>query len=214
MKRTTCIVSVVMALAAAPAAAQEAGWYIGGSLGQSMVDISESDLTTDLNSIGITTSGMTTDEKDVGWKAILGYRAHRNFAVEGSYVNLGEFTARTTVSAINGIAITPQQLTVSVKAKDVFSIAAVGILPIGNNLSAFAKLGAYSADAELHIAAAGSLTESERDEGLLFGAGLNFDLTRNISIRGEWERFADVGTDRTGGEGDVDLVSIGAVYRF
>jgi opacity protein-like surface antigen len=49
---------------------------------------------------------------------------------------------------------------------------------------------------------------SEKADGtdLSFGLGVSYSFTRNLSVRAEWERF-DV-------DADVDLLSVGLVYRF
>ena len=53
------------------------------------------------------------------------------------------------------------------------------------------------------------------DQGASFAVGLGFkyDVTRNVGIRFEWERFWDVGNSRTG-RFDVDLFTVGGLYRF
>ena len=47
------------------------------------------------------------------------------------------------------------------------------------------------------------------DDGtdLLFGAGVQYDLTNKLGIRGQWTRY-DVADE------DADLFSIGLIYRF
>ena len=44
--------------------------------------------------------------------------------------------------------------------------------------------------------------------GLTYGVGANIHFTRRWSARLEWERFVDVG------DGDVDLGSLGMMYKF
>ena len=45
------------------------------------------------------------------------------------------------------------------------------------------------------------------------GIGLKYDFTGRIGLRGEWERFVDVG-DSGAGEFDVDLFSVGIDVWF
>ena len=41
-----------------------------------------------------------------------------------------------------------------------------------------------------------------------------FDITRNIALRGEWQRYSDFGGGQVGGETDVDVMSLGVMVRF
>jgi hypothetical protein len=51
-----------------------------------------------------------------------------------------------------------------------------------------------------------------------FGLGGEFDFTRNLGVRAEWQRYAKmkVRNDVNGVEddGDVDALTVGVVYRF
>src|SRR5258708_16823138 len=62
----------------------------------------------------------------------------------------------------------------------------------------------------------------ERHERLLrrwFGRsiavqGLQFDVMPALGLRGEWQRYRQVGGSNTGGKGDIDVLNIGALWRF
>ena len=62
--------------------AQESGFYIAGSIGQSEVDF-----------CGIFASTISSDDKDTAWKFFGGCQVNRNFAFELGYTNLGEASA-------------------------------------------------------------------------------------------------------------------------
>jgi opacity protein-like surface antigen len=47
----------------------------------------------------------------------------------------------------------------------------------------------------------------------LLGAGVSYDVSRNISLRGEWDRFFRVGDSSTG-RGDIDQFTVGVAYKF
>ncbi|OGA35859.1 MAG: hypothetical protein A3F75_08030 [Betaproteobacteria bacterium RIFCSPLOWO2_12_FULL_64_23] len=55
-------------------------------------------------------------------------------------------------------------------------------------------------------------TPSKRDTSVKFGAGLQYDFTRSLGMRLEAERYRI--NDAVGNKGDVDLVSVGLVFRF
>ena len=49
---------------------------------------------------------------------------------------------------------------------------------------------------------------------LKLGLGLQYDFTKNVGARLEWEHFRNVGDRNTTGEGDVNLYSLGIVVKF
>lgn len=208
------VISVLSAFTAT-ASAQEAGAYVGASVGQSKVDIDTAGLSSGFAAAGLSATGISVDENDTGWKLFGGYKFNKYFALEGGYVDLGQFSAATTITAVRGAAITPTAVNATFKAEEGYFLTAVGILPLSNNFSIFGKLGAYSMKTKLDVAVAGtSLSNSERNEDMLYGVGLGYDFTRNVSLRAEWERFEKVGDENKTGQGDVDLISVGLVFKF
>src|SRR6185369_15735790 len=80
------------------ASAVESYWYLGTGVGQSRItatptEIEEGFLIDD----AFVASNTTLDKTDTGWKAYLGYRFNRFFALEGGYVDLGEASFNTTI---------------------------------------------------------------------------------------------------------------------
>jgi OOP family OmpA-OmpF porin len=53
---------------------------------------------------------------------------------------------------------------------------------------------------------------SKREANYKFGAGLQYDFTQSLGMRVEAERYRI--NDAVGNRGDIDLVSLGLVYRF
>lgn len=76
---------------------------------------------------------------------------------------------------------------------------AVGTYPIGNQFSLFGKFGLASMD----VKTPGGSDDSTE---LTFGVGVQYDATRQLGIRAGWQRYD---TDQ-----EVDVISIGVVYRF
>lgn len=194
-KRVLAISSFAMAMAiAGPVVAQDVGWYVGGSLGQSDVDID--------------CAGATScDTKDTAWKIFAGYQFSRNIAVEFGYADLGEATASGPVPGFGTVAVGFEAT--------VFELVGVGSLPLADRFSLYGKIGAYRADTEVSASSAsfsGSTSDSNFDVTLGFGA--RFDFTRNIGVRAEWQRYLDVGSDDVGGKTDVDVLSVGIVFKF
>lgn len=194
------IVAMVLAatgsLAVAPAAwsqqPDERGAYIGGSFGQTTFK----DFCSDIRSGGY--AGGSCDEKDSAWKFFGGYRINRHFAVEASYINWGE--ASVDGGTFRGLAASGRGEVTSM------GVAALGIVPVSDSFYLFGKIGMLSTDVEVSVNVAGfpgSGSESETEAH--FGLGAGFNITRNLSVRGEWERADDT---------KADMISVGLQYRF
>jgi OOP family OmpA-OmpF porin len=169
--------------------AQETGFYVGGSIGQAKAK----DLC-DAPAPFVVTS---CDEKATGWKAFAGYRFHRHFAIEGTYIGTDHFSVGATFLGVP----------VSVKADaQSLGIAALGIAPIGDRFSLFGKLGILRTEAEAAASVLGQRrTLGDKGTGAHYGVGAIYHLTRNWGLRGEWERAR---------KGDFDLLTIGVQYGF
>lgn len=179
------------------------GWYMGGNIGLSTANIDEEKITQNL-----TNPSYTDDESDLGYKLFGGYQFNENFALEGGYFNLGEFDYSlytATGSAAGNIEIMG------------LNLDAVAILPITDDFSAFARVGAIYARAKDSFGTSGtiSMTDTdpkESDFRYKFGAGLEYSITDAVGVRLEAERYRI--NDAVGNNGDINLFSIGLTYRF
>ncbi len=208
--RNTKLLAASCVLALCAASAQAEGFYAGISAGVASVDVDKQSFDDALTSVGVTGLSSKVDENDTAYKAYLGYRFNEHFAVEGGYVDLG--AAQYKASFTGGNA------KVDWESHGVF-VEAVGILPVGDAFSLFAKGGAYFSDNEADIEATGpggSASESLNDDGtsFVFGLGGEYAFSKTVSLRAEWERFTDVGDENETGEADVDLVSVGVKVSF
>lgn len=183
-----------MALSAT-ALAQDGRPYLGLALGQSQADID-------------CTGTTSCDDSDTAWKVFGGFQFNRHFALEAGYANLGEVTA--AVPAGGGIPAAD----VAIEAT-AFELVGVGVLPLAERFSVYGKLGVYMADTEVRVSFAGlgSVTRSDDNTGLTFGLGLRYDVTPSLGVRAEWQRYSDVSADAFG-ESDLDLISLGVLWRF
>jgi len=207
------VVGLGFALASANTLAQQSTkpWYGGLSIGQSKVKFDDNVLPI----AGATATSLSKNDTDTGFKAYVGYRLHQNFAVEGGYTDFGKVSVTRTMTA-------PAAGTVhaDVKASG-WHVDAVGIWPLQNNFSLFAKLGVIfnevktSAGTTGAVAFAPGTNTSPKHSGSngKLGIGAGYDFTPTVGARVEWERASKLGDDNTG-KGDVDLLSVGVVFRF
>jgi OOP family OmpA-OmpF porin len=189
------LVMAAASCASATALAQDGRAYLGVALGQSQADVD--------------CSGTTAcDDSDTAWKVFGGYAFNRHFALEVGYADLGEVTA--SVPAFGGLPAAD----VAIEAT-AFELVGVGLLPLAERFSVYGKLGLYMADTDVRVSFAGlgSVSRSDDNTDLTFGAGLRYDVTANLAVRAEWQRYSDVSADAFG-ESDLDLISIGLLWRF
>jgi OmpA-OmpF porin, OOP family len=172
----------------APTFAQDMGFYAGFSLGQSSADLD--------------CQGFACDDKDTTWRILGGYQFNRNLAVEVGYSDLGEVSVNAGVLGAATIEATA------------IEVVAVGILPLANQFSVYGKLGMYRGEADQSGTGAFVASASESNTDLTFGVGVKYDFTRNLGVRAEWQRYSDLGGEGVGGESDIDVISIGAIWRF
>jgi OOP family OmpA-OmpF porin len=193
MKARNIFAAAVLWLGALMAVSQASaqGFYIGGSVGES--DADEGNAIPDL-----ITSG-PVDGKDSGMKFFGGYQFNQNLAVELAYVDLGKATYSGTFggSPVTGGSVKTSGLNASV----------VGTLPLNPSFSLFAKAGLFTWEAKARDTT-GGVPFSGKEDGadLSFGFGGAYNLTKNFSLRAEWEQFEAV--DK------ISLLSVGVAYKF
>jgi len=185
--------AVVLALPSVSMAQARAdtGWYLGASVGQSKARAVDC------------ASFSSCDTEAAAFGILGGYQVNRNFAAELGYHDFG----RVTFSAPG--------VSANIKSSAA-ELVGLGAYPFANWFSVYAKLGAYHAEAKASASLAGLGSDSAKDRNtdLTFGFGAQCDVTREAGVRAEWQRYKNVGGDNTGGKHDIDVISIGLIWRF
>ncbi len=215
MKKQLFHITLATAIFGSSAAfAANAEWYVGASGGATKVKDapSSSEFDADLAALGLTARS-SVDDTDTGWKLFGGYNFSPNFAVEGSYADLGELSIKSRVTS--PVAAT---VNTSWEAKT-WTLSVVGILPLGYNFDVFGKVGMHYWDADLSAtatsgASAASASDDDNGTDLMYGIGADYNFTNNFALRVEWELYQNIGDDNSTGESDVDLWSAGVQYSF
>ncbi len=130
------------------------------------------------------------DDEDTGWKVFGGWEFNRNIAIEGAWVDFGEVSG-----SIGGSKVRAEV--------DGWVLAGKGMLPLTEQFGVFAKLGMIMWDVEGSGAASG-IDDDGTD--LIYGLGAQYMFTDRFGVVGEWEWY-DI-------DNDVDLFSIGALFKF
>jgi len=210
MSRTTLGLAVLAALTSQFAVADDSGWYAGANVGQSRVNIDNALITSRLAGTGLAATTITNNNRDTGYKLFGGYKINKNFALEAGYFKLGQFGYVATTVPVG-------TLSGNIKLQGV-NLDAVGILPITEQFSVFGRLGVNYAEARDNFTSTGAVpvpvnpNPRWNEINYKFGAGLQYDFTKALGMRLEAERYHI--NDAVNTRGDVDLYSIGLIYRF
>jgi OmpA-OmpF porin, OOP family len=142
-------------------------------------------------------SGVDCDKKDTSFRIFGGYQFTPNIAAELGYADLGKLK-------VSGFGIEGDVAATAWDLSGVFS------WPI-QQFGVFGRLGVARVEAKPGGAFSGF--DSNTKTGLVWGLGGSYDFNRNVGLRLEWTRYkADSGS--LAGEGDIDNLSIGVLYRF
>ena len=190
------------------ALADDASWYMGGNIGQSKSTIDDGRITSSLLGGSFITTSITDVSRDTGYKIFGGYKFNKNFALEGGYFNLGKFGFTATT-------LPTGTLSGNIKL-DGLNLDVVGILPISENFSVFGRVGMNYAEAKDSfsgtVGVPANPNPSKNEVNPKIGLGLQYDFTESLGMRADAERYHI--NDAIGNHGDIDLISVGLVYRL
>jgi OOP family OmpA-OmpF porin len=197
--------------ASAAQAADDPAWYVGAGVGRT--DVKRASSWSSQTDAALLSSGVTSstliDSHDTAWKLFGGYQFNEFIAAEAGFYRLGDFNGVTTISA-------PAPASVVGGSWDVkaVSISAVATYPIVNRFGLLFKAGLAASRLEVNVSAPTGFSRSETRVQPLLGLGVKFDVTKNIGLRGEFERFVNVGDGSTTGQSSLNVWSASALYRF
>ena len=136
------------------------------------------------------------DDKDTAYRVFGGYQFNRNLAVEGGYSPLGEISGGNLKLETNA-----------------WDLVGVGIWPLNQQFSIYGKLGFYNAEMKVSGPVSGKKTTTD----LTYGVGGQFNFSRNLGLRLEWQRYGGVEAPQVGGlsgDSDIDTLNLGVLWKF
>ena len=185
------------------------GLYMGISAGESKAHIDNPRITQGLLGAGLATDSLTEDRRDTGYKAFVGIPINPYWAVEAGYFDLGRFgfTANTSPTGSLSGSARIQGLNLDL----------VGTLPINERWSLLGRVGAAYAQTKDSFSGTGAVSvidpsPSKHETNYKYGIGTQYAFTPALTLRLEAERYRV--NDAVGHRENVDLVSLGLVYRF
>ena len=146
----------------------------------------------------------SVDDSDTAIDAGFGYRLHEFVALEASWCDAGEFSYDGTDTGSSNLVNGTLQVAG-------IELSALGRYRFAERFEAQARLGAFfwESDAEDVVDDGKGVTKTDNDDSgidLLYGLGLQADLTEHIGVRAEWRRLADAGGD------DIDAFLLHILY--
>lgn len=130
-------------------------------------------------------SGDVCDDRDGALGAYLGYNMNEWLALEAGYDMLGKFS---------GAGLNDERV-------EAITLAPKFTLPLSQKVGLYAKLGGAYVD-----------YGKESDYSFLGAAGLEFNITPNVSVRTEYQILTDINNDLVRAE--ANTMSLGFNYRF
>lgn len=159
-----------------------------------------------------TIPGFTNDisDNDTGYRVNLGYQFNRIWALEVGYVDLGK---TRQVSTGPGGSFTAER-----KARG-FVIDGTAMLPFTDTFSGFLRLGTIDGHVQENDTSVGSITvpssnTTSDDWRATYGVGLDWRVADHVSLRLGWDQYHQLGNSSNVGENNVNLTSLGVVFRF
>ncbi len=200
--------------------AAEQGFYFGAMGGQSDYAFESARLSL---APGISSITWPEDaENDASaWGLSAGYRIFRYAAVELNYVDLGKLERTETHSAGRPPLVSIFTLKHELETSGL-AISGLGVLPVSDAFELYLRGGAFFADMEATTSVVSSFNAigigggsiDFSSQSLLWGGGVQFNWSDHWSARLDYQRLESVGEDSGAGVADIDLLSLGVLYRL
>lgn len=205
-----CIMSTPLLFANSPALAQDTGFYLGASYGESYGRLSRAEVAQTFADNGRQVLLLDKTDEDNAGKLLLGYDINRIFAAEFSYFNLGKYEFNTTLA--------PAQNMRGRASVEGFGLDLVTKMPITDNLSALLRAGVTRTSvtqsfSRFPVTPADSFDDrTPREFEGKAGFGVEYDFNDALSARAELEYFKLPSNQMIGDS--AHMASVGIVYRF
>ena len=161
----------------------------------------------------------STEDSDIGYQAMFGFRFTRYFAAEIGLAQFGTLSSTAKAELDFGDGFVPASVMLEFQAGGpIFS--AVGILPIGDKFELFGRLGYLFTSAEREFTArvdgeSGGFGSAKGDsQDPVYGIGFAWNINQVYSIRGEFQKLDSLGEANRSGEEDLTVVGLGLIVRF
>lgn len=180
-----------LAVVSTPALSQDSAWYIGAGGGETKFK----------NGCTAVPGPGSCDDNGTYWKVFGGYQFNTNFGVEIGYIDFGKMERQTTGVASDSFDATG------------FESVLVATIPFTQAFGIYGKFGIYGWNVDYVATGTVNTRADTSGRDMTYGFGARYDLTKNIALRLEWQRYFDMG-DQFTGNFDVDAYLLGIVFKF
>ncbi len=161
--------------------------FIGAAVGQANSDIT-------------CPAATSCDDSDTAWKIFGGLEVNEYISMEIGYADMGEVSYK---GAVNGT-----------REVDGMTLRLLGTYALNPSITLLATGGLNILQADMKTVPGAS---EDTDVAWSAGLGVQYNFTKSVGLRVEWERYFEVGSSNFNGgtgEADVDLISAGVVFKF
>jgi hypothetical protein len=163
----------------------------------------------------------STENTDIGYQALFGYRFLRYFAAELGLAQFGEIksTASSEMDFGDGQGFVPASVSLTFAAGGPM-ISAIGVLPVGEKIEFFGRLGYLFTSSERELSSrvdgqSGTFGSAKGDsQDVVYGIGMSWNINQVYAIRLEFQQLDQLGQENRTGAEDVTVMGAGFIVRF
>lgn len=224
---TLGLATAIAAMSFASVASAE-GFYFGLNYGSASYDLNKSDLDAAVvkpladqlatEGISVTSATSSLDKTDNAWSATVGYRFNSYVAAEFGYLNLGEGRYRARMSTTDGVSTLDVLPSMRVTSSGP-TAALLGLFPFAS-FDIYGKAGVFFSKTKARekyeyvgFDDSDSMEVTASSQDTFYGVGAIWNFSENYSVRLEYQKYLNVGDNDHTGEGDVDFISVGVLFR-
>jgi len=159
------------------------------------------------------------DDKATAFSAVAGYRIFEYAAVEFAYADFGSLSdfqpSRSFTPIFGSPPITFPEVRHELETTAP-TVSGLGLLPLTDSWDVFLRLGWYFADQKVTFRSP-AYADSRRTygtDGVLFGAGTQYSFGEHWTVCLDFQRYDDVGENNGVGSADIDVMSLGVLFRL
>lgn len=185
------------------------GWYTGVSVGQAKSHFDNQAIAEKMASAQFHVNSIDSDRTNTGYKLFGGYDFNNYVSIEGGYFALEQ----TDFTAL----VTPTGYLLGQSKFRGLNVDLMGRLPVTERLSAFGSVGLTYAERQDKFFPSEAIyiqntSRSDKNTNPKLGLGLQYQMNPAWALRFEVERYRL--NDAINNKGNMDLVSVGLVYKF
>jgi len=161
----------------------------------------------------------STENTDIGYQALFGYRFHRFFSAELGLAQFGDLKSTAKADMDFGQGFVPASVSLTFAAGGPM-LSAIGILPIGEKVELFGRVGYLFTSSERELTSRGDGESGTfgsakgYSQDVVYGVGFTWNINQVYAIRVEFQQLDQLGQENRTGAEDVTVMGAGLVIRF